>query len=252
MSSNGGEEIKVSVVTTTKSETKNIVRLVQSLYPFYDKLHEFIIVDAGTPNIYDITLDSFEFPRVVNGIGSTRGGGKNIGVKKATGDAIVFLDDDVEVTKGWLSELTKSLKQLDIVAGWSPNPNSKSLHRVSIDVDGQDITFPSCNIVYKKKVFDKVGFFDEGMVTAEDIDFNYRCIQNGFTIEYNPKMKVFHYHRSTFGGFAKQSFWNGYGRRQLNDKHPELRKLHQHGVKFKSLARLGFGFLGFTFGGLIK
>ena len=242
--------MRISVITTTKSKTKNIVRLAKSLYPFYDKLYEFIIVDAGTSDIYELVIDSFKFPKIVDGIGSTRGGGKNIGIKKATGDVIVFLDDDVEVTKDWLSELLKSLKHSDAVAGWSPNPNGKDLPRVSIDIEGQDITLPSCNIAYKKEVFSKVGFFDEGMVTAEDIDFNYRCIQNGFTIGYNPRMKVLHHHRSTFGGFAKQAFWNGYGRRQLNDKHPELRKSHQHGVKFKSLARLGFGFLGYIFGGI--
>ena len=244
--------MKISVVTTTKSKLKNIIRLAQSLYPFYDKIHEFIIVDAGTPNIHDITLNLFKFPKIINGIGSTRSGGKNIGIKEATGDTIVFLNDDTEITNNWISEMTESLKQSDIVAGWSPNPNGKCLPRVSIDIEGQDITFPSCNIAYKKKVFDKVGFFDNDMITAEDIDFNYRCIKNGFTIEYNPKMKVFHYHRSTFKGFAKQAFWNGYGRKQLNRKHPELRKLHQHGVKFKSLLRLGFGFLGFIFGGIVK
>ena len=243
--------MKISVITTTKSKTENIVKLAQSLYPFYNKLHEFIIVDAGTPDIRDITLNSFKFPKIVDGIGSTRGGGKNIGIKEATGDIIVFLDDDVEVTEDWLSELIKSLKRSDAVAGWSPNPDSKNLPRVSIDVEGQDITFPSCNIAYKKEVVDKVGFFDEEMITAEDVDFNYRCIQNGFTIMYNPKMKVFHYHRSTIKGFAKQAFWNGYGRKQLNKKHPELKKLHQHGIKLKSLSRLGFGMLGYVFGGFI-
>lgn len=242
--------MKISVITTTKSATKNIVRLAESLYSSYDKLYEFIIVDAGTSYIYEMVTDSFKFPKIVDGMDSTRGGGKNIGIKKATGDVLVFLDDDVEVTKNWLFELTKSLKQSDIVAGWSPNPNGKWMPRVSIDVEGQDITFPSCNIAYKKEVFDKVGFFDDEMITAEDIDFNYRCIQNGFTIRYNPRMKVFHHHRSTFKGFAKQAFWNGYGRKQLNDKHPELRELHQHGVKFKSSARLGFGFLGYIFGGI--
>ena len=244
--------MKISVITTTKSKTENIVRLTQSLYPFYNKLHEFIIVDAGTPDIYELVIDSFKFPKIIDGIGSTRGGGKNIGIKEATGNIFVFLDDDTEVTKDWLFELTKSLNQSDIVAGWSPNPNSKSLPRVSIGFEGQDITLPSCNIAYKRKVFDKVGLFDTKMITAEDIDFNYRCIQNGFTIEYNPKMKAFHHHRNSFMSFAKQAFWNGYGRKQLNTKYPELRKLHQHGIKFKSLARLGFGFFGFIFGGLLK
>ena len=244
--------MNISIITTTKSATKNIVKLSDSLYPFYDKIHEFIIVDAGTPNIYDITKDSFAFPTIIDGKGSNRSGGKNIGIKKASGDVIVFLDDDIEITEYWLPELIKSLQQSDIVAGWSPNPESASLPRVSVDIEGQDITLPSCNIAYKKHVLDKVGLFDETMVTAEDVDFNYRCIQNGFTIDYNPKMKVFHYHRNTFNGFAKQAFWNGYGRKQLNRKHTELKTSHQHGIKIKSILRLGFGFLGYVFGDIIK
>ena len=65
-------------------------------------------------------------------------------------------------------------------------------------------------------------------------------------------MKVFHYHRNTFNGFAKQAFWNGYGRKQLNRKHTELKTSHQHGIKIKSILRLGFGFLGYVFGDIIK
>ncbi len=51
-----------------------------------------------------------------------------------------------------------------------------------------------------------------------------------FRMDYNPKMKVYHYQRSTRKGFAKQAFWNGYGRKQLNRIHPELKHGHQHGV----------------------
>ena len=225
---------------------------MQSVNKIRKEVHEFIVVDAGTPDLADIVLEDFKFPQIINGKGSSRGGGKNIGIKKASGDVIAFLDDDTEVTDNWIIEMTKTLKHSDIVAGWSTNPGGKNLPRVSIDVKGQDITLPSCNIAYKKEVFDKVGLFDEEMITAEDIDFNYRCIQKGFTIDYNPKMKVFHHHRIAFKGFAKQAFWNGYGRKQLNKKHPELKKMHQHGVKLRSIIRLGFGILGFIFGGLFK
>ena len=238
--------MKISVITTTKSNLKNIVRLAKSLYPFYKDLYEFIIVDAGTPNMKDANGYLFEFPKVINGIGTTRGEGKNKGIKKAKGDVIVFFDDDVKLDKNWFKELKKSLKYSDIVAGYSPNPIGKDMPRVPVYVNGQDITWPTCNIAYKRKVIDKVGKFKKHMITAEDIEYNCRCVKAGFTITYNPKMIVYHYHRETVKGFIKQAFWNGYGRRQFNELHSNLR--HVHGFTFKSIVRLGFGFLGYVFG----
>jgi len=244
--------MKISIVTTTKSHINNITRLCKSLCPIYKDIYEVIIVNAGTPNLDDTSHYASVFPIIVDGIGTTRGEGKNIGIKRAKGDVIVFLDDDVEVTKGWLKELKKSLKYSDIVAGYSPNPEGQDLPRVPIYVNGQDITYPTCNIAYKKEVIDKIGFFDKRMITAEDVDYNCRCVKKGFIINYNPKMIVNHYHRSTFRGFAKQAFWNGYGRRQFNRRHPEFKKEHQHGFKLKNLSRLCFGFLGYLFGGFNK
>lgn len=242
--------MKLSIITTTKSDTKNIVRLAQSLYPIYNKLYEFIIVDAGTPNLTDIADYSFGFPKIINGIGTTRGEGKNIGIKKAGGDVIIFLNDDVEITDEWLTEVKKSLRHSDIVAGYSLDPNRKMLARVPIYINGQDATWPTCNIIYKKEVFDKVGYFDEKMITAEDVEFNCRCIKQGYVIHYNPKMFVYHYQRETIKGFIKQAFWNGYGRKQFNRLHPDLKYEHQHGIGFKSVVRLGFGFLGYVLGDL--
>ena len=86
----------------------------------------------------------------------------------------------------------------------------------------------------------------------EDIDFNIRCVKAGYVIGYNPKMIVFHYHRSSFRGFARQAFWNGYGRKQLNLKYPDLKHMHQHGLRFRNICRLGFGALGYLTGGVVR
>ena len=240
--------MKFSIVVTTKSNLKNVVRLARSLHPIYNKLHEFIIVDAGTPKMFDANGYLFEFPKVIDGKDTTRGEGKNIGIKKASGDIIVFLDDDVEITKEWFPELKRSLKHYDIIAGYSPRPDGVNMPRVPIFIDGQDTTWPTCNIAYKREVLDKVGFFNEDMITAEDVEYNCRCVKAGYIIGYNPYMKVYHHHRETLKGFAKQAFWNGYGRKQLYSLHPEL----MVDTKIKELFRLGFGFLGYTFGGLFS
>lgn len=219
----------------------------ESIATIRDKLHEFIVVDAGTPNIGMITKNGSN-PTIIDGHGSTRGGGKNIGFRHATGEIIAFLDDDVVVDDNWISELLHSAKDHDIIAGYSENPEGKDIPRVSLFVSGQDITYPTCNIAIHNYVYKKVGGFDETFVTAEDIDFNYRSIIKGYTIHYNPNMKVLHYHRNTLRGFAKQAYWNGFGRKQLNKKYPELKDRHNHGLNSKQLFRLLFGALGYTFG----
>ena len=243
----------ISIIVTTKSKTSNIIRLTESLHPIKKYIHEYIIVDAGTPDIYNIVIDSFkDFPIIIDGTGTNRSSGKNLGVKYSSGGILVFLNDDTEICNDYILEVKKSMVISNVAVGYSSNPLGRDMSRVSCCVDGIDISYPSCNMVCMKSVFDRVGLFNESMVTAEDMDFNYRCIKHGFNIFYNPRLRVHHFHRSTFKGFARQAFWNGYGRRQLNRIHPELKKLHDYGLGFKSLERLGFGFLGYMSGDLFK
>ena len=237
--------MKISIIVTTKSTAINVMRLLMSVNPFFKNIHEFILVNAGTPNMYQ--LGENKKVRMIDGIGTTRGKGRNLGIKEATGDVFVFLDDDTEITEKWIEELKISLKSYDIVAGYSPNPKGPDMNRVPVIVDGQDITYPTCNIAYKKHVLDKVGLFDEEMITAEDMDLNCRCVEAGYVIHYNPKMKVFHYHRTTLKGFAKQCFWNGYGRKQFNQRHQGYK--HLHGVSSRNILRLFFGAIGYAIGG---
>lgn len=244
-------KMEISIIITTKNEEFNLKRLLNSMTDFGKKV-EVIIVDAGSTDKTCTVAKTFSFVKIINAPNTLRGEGRNVGIKKSKGNIIVFIDADTEVTKDWYPELIKSIKNFDIVAGYSPDPDGRDLPRVPIYINGQDLTYPTCNIAYKKEIFDKVGYFRNDMVTAEDIELNYRCVKAGYTIFYNPKMKVYHYQRTNFKGFARQAFWNGYGRKQLNRLYPELRNKHQHGMGGKNMVRLGFGFIGHSIGRLLK
>ena len=157
-----------------------------------------------------------------------------------------MLDADTEVTTGWYDSIIFSMNHFDITAGYSPDPNGKHLPRVPIYIDGQDITYPQCNIAYKKKIFEDVGYLREDMNVGEDCEFHYRCVKKGYTIFYNPKMKAYHYERPTTKQWIRKCIKNGSGRQELNSIHPDLKHRHEHGVGIKSLVRLGFGFIGFV------
>lgn len=240
--------MNVSIIITARNEEHNIFRLLKSIEPISDKLHEVIVVDAGSWDKTASIAKLFRFVTVLNGAGTKRGGGRNIGITHATGDVIAFLDADTEIYESWYPSLLHSIKNHNIVAGYSPALEGEDLHRVSIRVDGIDITYPSCNVAYKKKVLDDVGLFNEDMVTAEDIELNYRCAKKGYKIYYNPDMRVIHYHRRYWKSFFKQAYYNGFGRYQLDKMHPELKGLHEHGISIRNFVRLGFGMLGYLRG----
>lgn len=243
------DKLKISVIVTTKSNAYNINRLTNSLKINREKIYEYIVVDAGTPDLSD-ALDQYPGCIVLDGSGSNRGEGKNIGIRYSSGDIIVFLNDDTEISYDYFDEINKWIPYFGIIAGYSRNPIGADMPRVPCFIDGNDISYPTCNLVVRSKVFNDVGLFDGSFITAEDIDFNYRCIKKGYSIFFNPKMIVNHYHRSSVKGFLKQSFWNGYGRRQLNRKYDGLK--HEHGIGFRNILRLGSGFLGYILGDLFK
>lgn len=241
---------KVSIVVAAYNERGNLEDLIPSFvkYGITEKA-EILVVDSGR----DDTPRYFTDKPFIKYIRSAKrlfpGEARNLGIKNATGDTIAFLDADTIVLEGWFEELLKSAETHDIVAGDAPSlPGQKQrLPRVSIMIQGQDVTWPTCNIFYKKKVLTTVGIFQVGMPSGEDVELNYRCVKAGFKIHYNPQMKVYHKHRSTWRGFIKQSYRDGYVRAQLEYLIPEIKRKHKFGnLTGRNLIRLGFGALGYA------
>jgi glycosyltransferase involved in cell wall biosynthesis len=241
---------KISIVVAAYNERDNLEDLIPSFvkYEIPEKA-EIIVVDSGSDDTLEYFVDKPFIKYIRNWKRLFAGEARNLGIKNASGDVIAFLDADTIVLEGWFEELLKSAKEHDIVAGAAPSlPGQKSrLPRVSIMIDGQDITWPTCNIFYKKKVLDTVGGFQVGMLGAEDVHLNYRCVKAGFKIVYNPQMKVYHKHRSTWKGFIKQSYRDGYARAELEALIPETRRKHEFGrISGRNIIRLGFGALGYA------
>ena len=248
----------ISVIITVRNEERDMPDLLDSLV-IQEKPIEVIVVDANstdrTPEIVRDYSEEYDFIKLYNQ-GGTRGKGRNFGVKKAEGDLIAFVDGDVIVNPFWAESMREKAEEYDIVAGKTIQIGYhafEELERVELFHKGYDITYPSCNLLYHRDVFEEIGGFDTWFQTAEDIDLNLRAVEAGASIGFSENAIVYHRTRGSFFGFFKQAFWNGFGRKQLTLKHGGLWSEYSpgdmldHKMTFWYAARMlpaFFGYLG--------
>jgi len=218
----------ISAVITVRNEQLHLAQLLDSLLVQEPPI-EIVLVEAAS---HDRTLEiAREYERrhpdllkVIERSGS-RGIGRNTGVEAARGEFVAFIDGDCFADSHWIATLRGALATSPVVAGRTVTvgrPNFGQLERVELFVSGYDVTYPSCNLAYRRDLFLRLGGFDPRFVTAEDIDLNLRAVESGVEIRYEPKAVVYHHIRTTFIRFLYQAFWNGYGRKQLTEKQGEL------------------------------
>jgi glycosyltransferase involved in cell wall biosynthesis len=247
----------VSIVITVRNEAPHLPALLESLLrqtpPF-----EIVLVDAGSRDGTRELADEYarrnpDRLRVFELDGS-RGIGRNEGVRHARAPWIAFIDGDCIADSDWLNQLRKGLVDAPVVAGRTVvvgRAAYANLERVELYQGGSDVTYPSCNLAYHASLFRQLGGFDPRFITAEDIDLNLRAVQAGARILYRPPAIVYHRVRPTWVRFLYQAFWNGYGRKQLTEKHGTLwgryryRRLLQGQRTVLSWARLTAAMTGY-------
>ncbi|MCB9812856.1 MAG: glycosyltransferase [Pseudomonadales bacterium] len=138
----------------------------------------------------------------------------NIGFKASTGKFVGTCNDDVILTKNWISYL---LESTDEMTG-SINPIILNLDKsvesagIKIDLKGKafplqkapsnkivDATNAAC-VIYSREALKKVGVFDERFGSyLEDIDLSLRLSKAGYQNIVNSRVKVIHLQHQTSG-----------------------------------------------------
>jgi glycosyltransferase involved in cell wall biosynthesis len=218
----------ISIVCTVRNEHAHIAQLLDSLL-VQEAPFEIVIVDAESRDgTYEILAEYAQrHPGVIDAVrkACSRGMGRNEGVRRAKGDLVAFIDGDCFADSNWLHELRGGFVDAPVVAGRTVTVGKTrygALERVELYQSGYDVTYPSCNLAYRKELFVRLGAFDPRFVTAEDIDLNLRAARNGAAIRYQSSAIVYHHMRANFVRFLYQAFWNGYGRKQLTEKQGSL------------------------------
>lgn len=136
---------------------------------------------------------------------------RNEGVKRASADKIVFLDDDAIPCEGYLSAVSETLDDHAAVTGKITHPNDDVISHLCSKgyYYGDDCRYVSrvtgANMAFRREVFETVGYFDENFDWGhEEYDFAKRVLYE-YPIFYDPDVAVTHpYAESVLDYWKKQ------------------------------------------------
>jgi GT2 family glycosyltransferase len=220
------ESVTVSVVVPTHGRSDLLRNLLVSLQKAisYSRIIsvEVIIVDDSPPeqrNQIKHLCQTFE-ARYLAGPSSVREK-RNLGIKEARGEIVLFVDSDCEVTPSIFNEHFKMYDETDKggVLGiteftgketttWKIVKRTKFLDAFSFAKTLKDYVdsapWGTCtNLSLKKKILEKVGGFDARFpfrLGGDDTDLGIRINKAGYKIKMNPNAVVFH-SRETWNNF---------------------------------------------------
>lgn len=161
---------------------------------------------------------------------------RNLGIKRAKGEIVAFIDDDAYPEADWLKNALARFEDASIGAVGGPGvtpPGDKALARLSgrvyenVFVSGnyryrylpigsvmEVEDFPSCNLFVRKALLERIGGYRTDFWPGEDTLLCKDLIDAGVKIVYDPAVKVYHHRRALFAPHLRQlsryAFHRGY------------------------------------------
>ena len=165
---------------------------------------------------------------------------REVGWRMAQADLIAFTDDDCRPRPEWLERLVAIAREHphDIVQGAThPDPRETHLfvhpHFRALAVEPPADTMQTCNMLYPRKLLERVGGFDERAITGEDIDLGWRARHAGAELVAAPDAVVYHAvdALSAVDKIRSQVKWQHLA--YVVGKHPHLRDGCEWGIWWK-------------------
>ncbi|MEW6607493.1 MAG: glycosyltransferase [bacterium] len=236
----------ISIIIPVKNGEKTIKKCLDSLINLNYPNYEIIVINDNSNDKTQEILNSYRNLQVIKTQGIGPSGCRNLAAKQAKGEYLAFSDADCLVHPKWLIELLKGFdsEQIVGVGGSQQSPEDETEFGKTVQAFLKTVGFvadyikkgterietkhnPTCNVIYKKEIFDKVGGFLEELWPGEDVEFDYRIKKlKKYKLKYNPQAIVYHYRPDNLSGFCKMMKRYGWAQGFLVRKYGVFRLIH--------------------------
>ena len=207
----------VSVVIPTSNGAQTIGTVLESLASQDYPNIEIVIIDNGSTDNTESVVKGFmsrsskpvKYFKYPNRLGHA--GAINEGIRKASGDVIIVLHDDVVLCqRNWVSSMLEVLNKDNVGAASSlfiTDPDEFSginkvfayiyilgWHKPNVNISTQEVLYTGLNNdAIKREVIERVGLMDETYrYSTHDLDFSEKVRRIGYKIVLNPKVCARH------------------------------------------------------------
>jgi GT2 family glycosyltransferase len=231
--------LHASVIVPSYNSRTTIARCLRALLQQNtDCAYEIIVVDSSDDGTGDLIAAHFPDVKLLRVPQRTLPGlARNLGIDMAMGDLCAFTDADCVAEPRWLTKMVQAHVREDGIAavggavlnGLPRNPVawsgcllefsecSPSFPRRFVDV------LPTCNVTFKRAVFERYGSFPPELWSMEDHIFSWRLSRAGERLLFDPTITVRHLFRPHLKSFLQHQLRHGRGsaiaRRQVDLPH---------------------------------
>lgn len=246
--------IRVSVIIPCRNEEKSIFACLEGLqqqtYPMEEV--EIVIADGMSTDRTRTEIERFikatpKFSvRVIDNPEKTIPSALNRAVETSRGEFIIRMDAHSRPLSEYIRLSIAHLENniADNVGGvWKIRPGDETwiarsiaeaashklgvgnaLYRYSTRAEYVD-TVPFG--AFRKSLFEKIGKFDESLLTNEDYEFNARILQSGGKVFLDPAIQCEYFARPTLQSLARQYWRYGFWKLKMLRKYPLTLKMRQ-------------------------
>jgi glycosyltransferase involved in cell wall biosynthesis len=210
--------VRASVIVPSYNSRSTIGQCLQALQSQKTDFHyEIVVVDSSNDGTADLIALGFPAIKLIRLRRRTLPGpARNLAIKKAVGDILAFTDADCIPEPFWLAKMFHEQTAGDCAAVGGSVLNARPFNPVAwcgylLEFSERLPNFPrryvdilpTCNVSFKRGIFERYGLFPEDLWPSEDHIFSWRLVQAGEPLLFNPDIRVRHIFRPHISAFLQ-------------------------------------------------
>lgn len=219
--------MRVSVVIPTFNGAHRIGRTLRAIQAQSFKGDvEVIVVDDGSRDATAAIVAAFRDVKLLSQPNQGPAAARNHGAKAATGDILLFTDDDCVPEPDWIERMLEPFRDLATAgAKGAYLTRQKELLARFVQAEYEDkyarmarhasIDFiDTYSAAFRREVFLQFGGYDTSFPTAcaEDVELSYRMRRHVLPMSFVPAARVYHTHPSTLVAYMRKKYKFAYWR----------------------------------------